>query len=48
MTLKTGVMAYGNSAILEINYILKYTQIEKSHLNCNYITEYYYFYNILY
>ncbi len=33
-----------NSALITgINYILKYIQIEKVHLNCNNISQYYWF-----
>ncbi len=48
MTLKTGVMMLKiQLRITEINYILKYIQIESSYLNSKNISQYYCFYCIL-
>ncbi len=46
VTLKTGVMMLKiQLRITEINYILKYIQIENSYLNCNNISEFYFIFN---
>ncbi len=48
VTLKTGVMMLKNTALItEINYILKYIQIENSYLNSKNISQYYCFCCIL-
>ncbi len=47
--LKTALMMLKNQrCITEINYILKYIQVENDIFNCNNISQYFSFYSILY
>ncbi len=47
--LKTALMMLKNQrCITEINYILKYIQVENDYFNCNNISQYFSFYCILY